>query len=259
MRGQVPHRNLARARILPHNRPMTSKDPIQKRKLSADVRQRLLDMIERGEVRPGDSLPSERELMESLGVGRPAIREAMQALERTGLIEIRHGERARVAEPSIGRMVDQLSETMKHLLVHSSASLENLKDARITFEREMARIAARRHSTQDIERLEETVAAQAAALQNNALFRSLDGRFHRELAAISGNPIWMALSDGLFRWLNDFHVDLVSVPGLEEVTLNEHRGIIAAVKSRNPDTAAQAMADHLTRASDLYRTAHRRS
>ena len=69
----------------------------------------------------------------------------------------------------------------------------------------------------------------------------------------------MALSDGLFRWLNDFHVDLVSVPGLEEVTLNEHRGIIAAVKSRNPDTAAQAVADHLTRASDLYRTAHRRS
>jgi DNA-binding FadR family transcriptional regulator len=235
---------------------MTAELSLQKRKLSEGVRHRLLEMIEGRGLRPGDTLPSERDLMETLGVGRPAIREGMQALERTGLIEIRHGGRARVAEPSVGRMVDQVSETMKHVLVHSPASLENLKDARATFELEMARIAARRLAQPDIERLEQTIAAQAAALRDNALFRSLDGRFHREIAAISGNPIWMALSDALFRWLNDFHVDLVSVPGLEQVTLDEHRGILAAIRSRNPDAAALAMADHLSRASELYRTAH---
>lgn len=60
----------------------------QKRKLSDDVRARLLAMIEGGRTRPGDLLPSERELMEQLGVGRPVIREAMQALEQAGLIEI---------------------------------------------------------------------------------------------------------------------------------------------------------------------------
>jgi GntR family transcriptional regulator, sialic acid-inducible nan operon repressor len=233
-------------------------DRSHRRKLSEDVRQRLLDMIETAGVRPGDPLPSERELMERLGVGRPAIREAMQDLQRTGLIQIRHGERARVAEPSLGRMVDQLSETMKHLLGHSPATLENLKEARITFEMEMARIAARRHSLQDLDRLDQTVAAQAAALQDNALFRTLDGRFHREIAAISGNPIWMALSDALFRWLNDFHADLVSVPGLESLTLAEHRGILAAIRSRNAEGAAQAMADHLNRANELYRTPHRK-
>lgn len=227
--------------------------PIQKRKLGEEVRLRLLAQIERGELRPGDALPSERELMESLGVGRPAVREAMQALEGAGLIEIRHGERARVAEPSVGRMVDQLSVTMKHLLVHSNASLENLKDARVTFECEMARIAARRHSAADLERLEETVARQEAALGEPAQFRRLDGQFHREIAAISGNPIWSALSDGLFRWLNDFHVDLVSVPGKENLTLAEHRGIIAAIRSGDAGRAGAAMADHLTRANELYR------
>jgi DNA-binding FadR family transcriptional regulator len=227
--------------------------PIQKRKLADDVRERLMGMIETGELAPGDVLPSERELMEGLGVGRPAIREAMQALERAGLIRIRHGERARVAEPSIGRMMDQIADSMKHLLVHSAASLENLKDARLTFELEMARRAAERRRPEDIAALRRTVEEQEAALGKGAAFRLLDGRFHREIAALSGNPIWPALSDALFRWLNDFHVDLVSVPGKERLTLAEHRGIIAAIAAGDPATAARAMRDHLTRASDLYR------
>ena len=227
--------------------------PIQKRKLADDVRERLMEMIESGELAPGDVLPSERELMEGLGVGRPAIREAMQALERAGLIQIRHGERARVAEPSIRRMIDQMSDSMKHLLVHSDASLENLKDARLTFELEMARRAAERHGPEDIAALVRTLEEQEASAGNPAAFRLADGRFHRQIAALSGNPIWAALSDALFRWLNDFHVDLVAVPGKERLTLEEHRGIIAAIASGSPDAAAAAMRDHLTRANDLYR------
>jgi DNA-binding FadR family transcriptional regulator len=181
----------------------------------------------------------------------------MQALEQTGLIEIRHGERARVAEPSVGRMVDQVSQSMKHLLVHSPATLEHLTEARLTFEMEMARMAARRAGPSDLQRLEETVAEQAAAVGEPRRFRLLDGRFHRDIAAISGNPIWAALSDALFRWLNDFYVDLVSVPGAENLTLAEHREIIAAIGSGNPDRAAAMMADHLNRANDLYRKAAR--
>ena len=227
--------------------------PIQKRKLADDVRERLLDMIETGELRPGDALPSEREMMDGFGVGRPAIREAMQALERAGLIQIRHGERARVAEPSIARMIDQMTDSMKHLLVHSAASLENLKDARLTFELEMARRAAERQTPADIAALTRTVDEQEAAFGKGAVFRLLDGRFHREVAALSGNPIWPALSDALFRWLNDFHVDLVSVPGKERLTLAEHRGIIAAIATGDPEAAATAMRDHLTRANELYR------
>lgn len=232
---------------------MLQPDPIQKRKLSDAVRERLMAMIDAGELRPGAVLPSERELMEGLGVGRPAIREAMQTLERAGLIQIRHGERARVAEPSIGRMMDQMAQTMKHILVHSAASLDNLKDARLTFELEMARRATEQASPADIIALLQTVAEQEAALGHAAAFRLLDGRFHREIAALSGNPIWPALSVALFGWLNDFHVDLVSAPGNERLTLAEHRDIIGAIASGRPEAAATAMRNHLTRASELYR------
>ena len=227
-----------------------------RQKLSEEVRRGLLDLIKSGAVGMGDPLPSERELMERFGVGRPAIREAMQSLETIGLIEIRHGGRARVSEPSIGRMVDQISETMKHLLANSPASLENLKEARATFEREMARIAARRRSAADLERLAEIISEQELASDEPVRFRMLDGFFHSEIARVSGNPIFSALIDALFRWLSDFHVDLVSVPGLEQLTLAEHREILAAITRADADGAARAMGDHLMRANDLYRQSH---
>jgi DNA-binding FadR family transcriptional regulator len=151
------------------------------------------------------------------------------------------------------RMIDQMSDSMKHLLVHSTASLENLKDARLTFELEMARRAAERHTPADIDALMRTVDEQEQSAGQAAAFRLLDGRFHREIAALSGNPIWPALSDALFRWLNDFHVNLVSVPGKERLTLAEHRGIVDAIASGDPEAAAGAMGDHLTRANELYR------
>jgi GntR family transcriptional regulator, sialic acid-inducible nan operon repressor len=229
---------------------------VRRQKLSDEVRRGLLDLIKSGAVGLGEPLPSERELMEQFRVGRPAIREAMQSLETIGLIEIRHGGRARVSEPSVGRMVDQISETMKHLLANSPASLENLKEARATFEREMARIAARRRSAADLERLSEILAEQSLAADDPARFRMLDGFFHSEIARVSGNPIFGALIDALFRWLSDFHVDLVSVPGLEQLTLAEHQEILAAITRADADGAARAMGDHLMRANELYRQSH---
>jgi GntR family transcriptional regulator, sialic acid-inducible nan operon repressor len=228
-------------------------EPIRPRKLADDVQQRLLKMIHEGTLGPGDSLPSERELMQSLSVGRPSIREAMQGLHRIGLLDIHHGGRARVSEPSFGRMIEPMAETMRHLLAHSATSLEHLKESRAIFEMEMARIAARRRSHSDIERLMRILDHQSMAKDKPKLFLELDGQFHREVASISGNPILAAVSEAIFRWLTDFHVDLVRFPGLEKLTLTEHRAILAAIEAKSPVRAGKAMEAHLYRANSLYR------
>jgi GntR family transcriptional regulator, sialic acid-inducible nan operon repressor len=228
-------------------------EPIRPRKLADDVQERLLEMIQGGSLVPGDSLPSERELMQALKVGRPAIREAMQGLHHMGLLDIRHGGRARVSEPSIGRMIESMSKTMRHLLVHSSASLEHLKEARAIFEMEMARIAARKRSQSDVDRLTRILERQSAAQHDPRLFQEIDGEFHREIAAVSGNPILAAVSESIFHWLAEFHVDLVRSPGLEKLTLSEHQALLSAIAAKDATLAANAVRDHLLRANALYR------
>ena len=231
---------------------MTTRSPIPRTKLSDQVQTRLLAIIQSQGLRPGDTLPSERELMETYGVGRPAIREAMQNLQRMGLVDIRHGERPKVATPSFARMVDEMSETMRHLLVHSPATLEHLKEARATFEMEMARIAARRRTDEDVADLKHILAEQERARHVSADFLTADGRFHQRIAAISGNPIFASLSQSLFQWLAQFHFDLVRSPGLEQLTLAEHQQIIDAIEKGDPEEAAKMTGDHLNRANSLY-------
>src|SRR5689334_9257586 len=98
--------------------------PIIRRKLSDEVFDRLKAMIVSGEVATGESLPSERELMARFGVGRPAIREAMQTLANLGLVTISHGERARVRQITPASAMRQVDTVAQLLLSTSANSLE---------------------------------------------------------------------------------------------------------------------------------------
>src|SRR3978361_2579642 len=117
-------------------------EPIARRKLSDEVFDRLKVMITSGEVRPGDAMPSERDLMERFGVGRPAIREAMQALSNLGLITISHGERARVCALTPDSLFRQIDLPAQLLLSSSSQSLTHLMAGRLLFEGGMGRTGA---------------------------------------------------------------------------------------------------------------------
>ena len=141
---------------------------------------------------------------------------------------------------------------MRHLLVHSPATLEHLKEARATFEMEMARIAARRRTDEDVADLKHILAEQERARHVSADFLTADGRFHQRIAAISGNPIFASLSQSLFQWLAQFHFDLVRSPGLEQLTLAEHQQILDAIEKGDPEEAAKMTGDHLNRANSLY-------
>lgn len=228
--------------------------PIQRRKLSREVLDRLLARIRAGEWPPGAELPSERELMTAYGVGRPAIREALQSLERMGLVAIAHGARARVLAPTAGEILRQVGEAARLMLETSPGTLEHLKQARLMFEVSMVRIAAEAATQADIERLQRALDAHRAASPEMASFMTKDMEFHRTIAEMTGNPIFVAISQSVFEWLARFHVELVRAPGAEKLTLAEHARIFKAIVARDPDAAARAMAIHLTRANKLYGT-----
>jgi DNA-binding FadR family transcriptional regulator len=230
-----------------------SLDQIPRRKLYHEVRDRLQERIRSGELGPGDHLPSERELMEFYGVGRPAVREALQSLARDGIVEISHGERARVVVPTAQLLVAQIAGGARHLLRMQPAMLEHMKEARVFLESGMARMAAERATLDDVARLRQRLREHHAALLQMDQFLDRDMAFHREIATISGNPIFPAIVEALFKWASEYYRSIVRAPGVEDLTLAEHERIVDAIAGHDPDGAERAMRDHLLRANALYR------
>ena len=226
---------------------------IVRRKLADEVRDRLLALIRGGELRPGDRLPSERDLMERFGVGRPAVREALQSLGSAGLVEINHGERARIAIPDTRGMFERIGDTMLHLLQTSPKTLEDLKAARIWFEVGMVKAAAQNASAEDVETLERAVERQRAVIEDVGEFVRGDMAFHTAIAAISGNTVCVILSEAMLDWLFQFRRDLLRLPGSEFITLAEHQRLVAAIRAHDIVDAERAMMEHLTRANERYR------
>ncbi|PPQ35786.1 transcriptional regulator NanR [Rhodopila globiformis] len=231
---------------------MPENQKIVRRKLSDEVLARLLQAIESGEYPPGAQLPSERELMTTYGVGRPAVREALQALGNRGLVAISHGERARVLQPTAADVIQQIDGAARHLLTMSPQSLEHLKQAREFFEVGMAAEAARHAEPEDIARLEAALNAQKCLLQTDtAAFVAADMEFHTTIATVTRNPVFEAVSGAMLQWLSRFHSGLLHRKS-RDVTLVEHRSILDAIAARDPERAASAMRSHLYRAGPLY-------
>ncbi|MBO9679066.1 MAG: transcriptional regulator NanR [Acidovorax sp.] len=231
---------------------MQSTGPIQKRKLYQDVVDRLMQRIQNGEIQPGDQLPPERELMDQFGVGRPAIREALQSMERSGILEISHGERARVVVPTADGLIRQMASGARHLLNTQPDTLEHLKQARIFLEAGMARLAAQNATPQDVGLLRQRIEEQRASLSTLEQFLVCDMAFHREVARISGNPIFPAIVEAIFRWSSDYYEPLVRAPGAEQLTLVEHGLLVDAIEAHDGDAAEAALRAHLTRSNELY-------
>jgi GntR family transcriptional regulator, sialic acid-inducible nan operon repressor len=227
-------------------------DPIQRRKLYQEVVDKLLIRIQHGEFATGGHLPSERELMQYYAVGRPTIREALQTLAGYGIVEIAHGERAKVVKPTAALLVAQISHGAEHLMRVDPQMLENMKEARIFLECGVAAMAAQRATQKDAKTLRKRLKEQRTALANLDEFLVRDMAFHRELANISGNPIYPAIVEAMFNWASQYYQAIVRAPGAEKLTLEEHESIVAAVEKNDPKAAQKAMHDHLTRANALY-------
>jgi DNA-binding FadR family transcriptional regulator len=227
-------------------------EPIVRKKLSDEVFARLKLLIENGELKAGDDMPSERELMERFGVGRPAIREAMQALAGKGLVEISHGERAKVLQVTAESIFRQVDLPAKLMLSGSSDSLEHLKSARIFFERGMVREAAAKAKAEDIEELRALLDRQSQSLGDSEAFINADMAFHQHIAQISGNPIFAAVSGAMLGWLKSYHTEMLIWTGRENFTLVEHEEIIRAIEMGDAELAEAAMIKHLERSRALY-------
>lgn len=229
----------------------TQQTAIHRRKLYEDIVSRIEAMIHAGTLRPGDQLPSERDLMETYQVGRPSVREALFALQKMGLISISNGERARVISPSVETLMGELSGAARHLLAQPTG-IQHFQQARVLFEAGLARHAARHVTPEQIATLRSALAANHAAIDQQTVFEQTDVAYHYVLAEIPGNPIFTALHTAMAAWLMEQRTTSVQAPGSASAAYQAHKRIFDAVAAHDPDAAEAAMRAHLQQVSEFY-------
>jgi GntR family transcriptional regulator, transcriptional repressor for pyruvate dehydrogenase complex len=203
---------------------------------------------------PGETLPSEGQLAEALGVSRLSVREATRALEARGLLEISKGRRPRVAAPN-GSLV---GDFFRSAVRRDPRALLDLLEVRRALEVHIASLAARRASQRHIADLELSINAMRAAEQEFEAFHTADVRFHENLAAASGNDLLVflieAFADPMRASRHRSFAGHQARGGHVDDVIQQHETILDAIKTRNPKQAAKAMRDHLQQTEQDLRT-----
>lgn len=226
-------------------------DTIRRRRLYEEVEQRLAEEIRSGRLKAGDAMPSERDLMQRYGVGRPAIREALLSLRQKGLVRIGAGERTRVARPTLEAIVEGVSGPVS-LMLATPEGVRNLQHARRFLECALARHAARHATPAQVDALRRRLQANHAALGDPAAFERTDVEFHYALALIGGNPIFASLHQATVGWLTQQRTISLMQPGALRAAYRYHARVFEAIAAHDPDAAEAAMERHLGSVERYY-------
>ena len=217
-------------------------DPVARRNTYQLVAEAIARAIAEGRLRPGDRLPSERDLSQTYSVGRSSTREAIRVLESQGLVQ---------ADGRGGFLVmdygNLLRQALGLLVGLERVEISDLFEVRKTLEIETAGLAAVRRSALDLEAISAHLAEMEAGLDDPGRYNFADIGFHIDLASATGNLLTVRLMDAIRDAMSKTFAVAFHLPGNPELSLEEHRGISAAVVARDPDLARVRMRSHLER------------
>lgn len=225
-------------------KPRLELEPVRPLALKERVIRQLTRLIEEGALKPGDQLPSERELSEELQVSRGTVREAVQFLQALGLVEIRHGSGTFVR---LARDPSELREEWRDWTIRHAARIHDLLELRKGLEPFAAELAAQRASADDLAAMEEALEPMQQAVDTpevTALINA-DLAFHHALCAAAGNAALSEFADALGEQLVRERGAIWNLPGRPARSLVEHGAICEAVRAGDAERARQAVLEHL--------------
>src|SRR5580658_2864266 len=213
---------------------------IRKNKVYEEVAKQIERLILK-KLKPGDKLPSERELAEMLQVSRSSIRDAIRSLELMGLVEPRQGAGTIVRERSADSSINPFSNALKR----RQELVSELLDFRKMLEPPLAARAAARVSLDDIAEMEEILQCQEGKLSLGEPAIAEDAEFHYSVALASGNSVVLKVLDIIMDLLRETRERSLQLKGRPQKSLAGHRRILAAIKRHAGEAAKAAMRRHI--------------
>lgn len=211
---------------------------IKRTRLSEEIMAQLVELVRHGRLRPGERLPSERELAEQLGVSRASVREALRALSLKGLV---------VSRPGTGTFVATGILEASAVPPEDERALRDIFELRMLLEPPIAALAAQRATPADIERLRAILTEQAEQVQQGITGAEADQAFHSALAEATGNSALLRLSATLMAVLAPTRDERLQTPQRIRLSIQSHQRILDAVAAGNLKEARQAMEEHIGR------------
>jgi len=219
--------------------------PIKTKKIYEQIVDQIGLLVAEGQLKPGDRLPSERELVERFQVSRASIREAISALEMMGLIEVRAGEGTYIRQVNIDSVVAPLAWM---LFIEKDTDLE-LYEVRKILEVQAVGIAAERVQEDELRDMSEVLEVMRMDLEIDRLGEEADHYFHYAIARATHNKILIRLmntiSDTMQKALKSSRSRLYEDKSSPERLYQEHCSLFEAIKNHNVLMAQQLMLDHL--------------
>ena len=204
--------------------------------------QQVEESILKGQLKPGDQLPPERELAQHFGVSRTAVREAVKTLREKGLVEAYSGRGTFVTSGSSQSMRQSLDLISR---ISQQEGSVHLAELRTILEPEIAALAASRIEDQLLTTMRDAVSAMDRGLQDPDAYIEADLDFHLALAEAVENPLILSLLDSIVGLLRDQRRRIFNVDGGPERGQFHHKRILAAIERRDADAARAAMLAHL--------------
>ena len=221
-------------------------EPIRPKKISEEIVEQIKMLISRGELKPGDRIPSERELALMLGVSRPSVREAIMVLDAMGFLEARQGGGTYVRTLTDKSIADPLAKLVEK---KDPAMLRALAEVRMGLESWSAYLAAQRAEESEIEEMRRLYVIMEKQAARGGWDSEVDAEFHYVITAASHNSLQMHVLDSIHSL---FHttiqvalMEFYRQEGHVEKLLTQHREIMEAIADHDPERARQKMMIHL--------------
>jgi DNA-binding FadR family transcriptional regulator len=213
---------------------------IPRSSLAETVAQQLLKEIREKKLEPGTKLPSERDLMAALGVGRSSIREAINGLAMLGAIEVRHGQGAFVTDAAAG-----IAPSRSIAVALARGVTHELFEARLLVEMETARCAAGRRTEADLAEIGRAISDHEKAVAEGVSAVEPSVRFHVEVAEAAHNEVLAGFVRSFAELLAERGPILEQVEGYRQWEIDQHRSVYEPIESKDPELAAERMRLHL--------------